>query len=83
MRPPETANSRPPVVIFAYRRPDHLRRTLAALAANDGASETHVILHSDGPRSTADAAAVNGRAQGGTGGRRVGRIRRILEIRRT
>jgi hypothetical protein len=59
MRPPETANSRPPVVIFAYRRPDHLRRTLAALAANDGASETHVILHSDGPRSTADAAAVN------------------------
>ncbi|MBL4558000.1 MAG: hypothetical protein JKP98_15565 [Rhodobacteraceae bacterium] len=58
MRPPETPKARPPVVMFAYRRPDHLRRTLAALAANDGASETHVILHSDGPRGAADAAAV-------------------------
>jgi hypothetical protein len=58
MSPPETAKARPPVVMFAYKRPDHLRRTLAALAANDGAAETQVILHSDGARGAADAAGV-------------------------
>jgi hypothetical protein len=39
-----------PVVLFAYDRPDHLRRTLEALAANDGAGESELIVYSDGPK---------------------------------
>ena len=49
---------RPPVVLFVYARPDHARRTLEALAANDGASETDLIVYSDGSRGAGDAARV-------------------------
>ena len=38
-----------PVVLFAYNRPDHLRRTVAALAANELAADTDLIIFSDGP----------------------------------
>lgn len=46
-----------PVVLFAYDRPYHLRRTLEALAANDGACESELIVYSDGPKDadTADS----------------------------
>ena len=43
-----------PVVVFAYRRPDHLRRTLASLMRCDGFSESPVIVYFDGPRNTAE-----------------------------
>lgn len=43
-----------PVAYFVYRRVDHVRKSLAALAANDGASETDLLIYSDGPRTKAD-----------------------------
>lgn len=52
-----TASPLAPVVVFAYRRPDHLRRTLDALAHNTGADQTDVTVIGDGPRNHADASA--------------------------
>lgn len=40
-----------PVVIFAYNRPQHLRRTIDALAGNHLASETNVTIYCDGPKT--------------------------------
>lgn len=40
-----------PVVVFAHRRPDHLRRTLDSLSQNLGAERTDVTIICDGPRS--------------------------------
>ena len=40
-----------PIAIFAFNRPAHLRRTLAALAANELASESDVTVYCDGPRN--------------------------------
>lgn len=42
-----------PVVLFAYARPDHLRQTLTALSAADGARESALWVFSDGPRDAA------------------------------
>lgn len=39
-----------PIAVFAFNRPEHLRRTLAALAANDLAAESEVTIFCDGPR---------------------------------
>lgn len=39
-----------PIVLFAYNRPLHLRRTVEALVANDGAAESTLIVYSDGAR---------------------------------
>jgi hypothetical protein len=47
-----------PVVLFAYRRPDHLRRALDSLAANSGADQTQVSIYCDGAKSAADGEAV-------------------------
>ena len=47
-----------PVVLFAYRRPDHLRRALDSLAANSGADQTQVSIYCDGAKSAADREAV-------------------------
>lgn len=47
-----------PVVLFAYARPQHLRKTLAALAANDLATQTPLIVYSDAARRETDAEAV-------------------------
>ncbi len=47
-----------PVVLFAYRRPDHLRRALDSLAANPGADQTQVIIYCDGAKSGIDREAV-------------------------
>lgn len=42
-----------PIVLFTYDRPDHARRTIEALAANEGARESDLFVYSDGPK-TAD-----------------------------
>ena len=62
---PQTAAGAPsdpirpaPVAVFAYKRADHLRRSLDSLAANPLASQTDLSLFCDGPRQPADAAAV-------------------------
>lgn len=49
-----------PVVLFAYARPDHLRQTLTALAAADGAAETALWIFSDGPKNAAAEEKVAG-----------------------
>ena len=40
-----------PIAVFAFNRPEHLRRTLAALADNDLAAESDLTIFCDGPRS--------------------------------
>lgn len=47
-----------PVVLFAYNRPDTLRKTLEALSANELAAETELFVYSDGPKVNADAATI-------------------------
>ena len=47
-----------PVAFFAFNRPEHTRRTLAALAANELAADTDLYIFCDGPRSPADEEAV-------------------------
>ena len=47
-----------PIVLFAHRRPDHVGRTLRALAANPEARECTLIVFVDGPRSAAEVADV-------------------------
>lgn len=50
--------NRAPVAIFAYNRLEHLQRTVAALAANEGAGETDLVVFSDGSAGDTDASAV-------------------------
>ena len=40
-----------PVVVFAYNRPDHLKKTLEALAKNDLASESVLFVYCDGAKA--------------------------------
>ncbi len=47
-----------PVVAFAYRRPDHVRRTLESLFANPEALASPLFVFCDGPRKESDAPAV-------------------------
>lgn len=47
-----------PVVLFCFRRPHHLTRTLRALQQNTLASKTDLIVFSDGPRDENDVPAV-------------------------
>ncbi len=54
----ESAVDLAPVAVFAFRRPDHLRRTLDALSANTDARSTHVMVFCDGPRTESDGTAV-------------------------
>lgn len=42
-----------PVVVFSYNRPDHLRRTLDALAKNDLAEESVLYIYCDGAKADA------------------------------
>ena len=44
-----------PVALFAYRRPEHLERTLRALRSNPEASQTELYVFSDGPKDAAAA----------------------------
>jgi hypothetical protein len=47
-----------PIVIFAYRRPEHLHHTLASLMRCDGFGQSPVIVYGDGPRNAEEGAAV-------------------------
>lgn len=47
-----------PVVLFAYARPDHLRRTLAALQADALAAHTTLYVYSDAPGNAEHEAGV-------------------------
>lgn len=47
-----------PVVVFAYRRPDHLRNTLTSLMRCDGFGQSPVIVYCDGPRDADETDAV-------------------------
>ena len=43
-----------PIVLFVYNRPDHTRRTLEALAKNELADQSILIIYADGPKVSAD-----------------------------
>lgn len=47
-----------PIVIFCYRRPDHLRRTLESLMRCDGFESSPVIVFGDGPKNPEQFEAV-------------------------
>lgn len=48
-----------PIAVFAFNRPDHLRRTLEALAVNDLAAESDVTIFCDGPRHEGEGELTN------------------------
>lgn len=52
------SGDRAPVALFAFRRPDHLARTLASLAAAHGAPQTELTIFCDGARDERDVDAV-------------------------
>lgn len=54
----EAVQSRLALAIFAYKRPDHLRQTLAALANNNGINDWDIYFFLDGPRTAEDEQAV-------------------------
>lgn len=45
---------RAPVIIFAYNRPEHLKKCIEALASNRLAKETPLYIFSDGPKNEND-----------------------------
>lgn len=47
-----------PIVIFSYRRPDHLRRTIEGLMRCEGFEQSPLIVYCDGPKSDQDKPAV-------------------------
>ena len=47
-----------PVVVFSYRRPDHLRNTLTGLTNCEGFAESPIIVYGDGPRDDSEIASV-------------------------
>lgn len=47
-----------PIALFAFNRPDHLRRTVEALRLNEGAEEHDLVVFSDGPRHGGDLPGV-------------------------
>lgn len=42
-----------PIIVFAYNRPEHLRRTIGALAANELAEQSILYVYCDGPKNNA------------------------------
>ena len=50
--------TRTPLVIFAFRRPDHLRRLLDSVSACRRLDECAITIYCDGPRGPGDADAV-------------------------
>lgn len=47
-----------PVVVFAYRRPAHLRNTLESLMRCEGIARSPLVIYGDGPRCTEEMVAV-------------------------
>jgi O-antigen/teichoic acid export membrane protein len=48
-----------PVVLFVYNRPEHTRRTVESLVANDLALQSQLFVFSDGAKNKSDSAPVN------------------------
>ena len=48
-----------PIILFAFNRPNHLRKTLVALSNNILADKSDLIIYCDGPRHERDVASVN------------------------
>lgn len=48
-----------PVIVFGYKRPQHLKITLERLAAADGANSTSVIVFIDGPKNELERSLVD------------------------
>ncbi len=72
-----------PIALFAFNRPDHLRRTLDALASNDLAAESDLTIFCDGPRIEKEKAltdAVRAISAGATGFRSVNVVARDRNI---
>ena len=47
-----------PVVVFAYRRPEHLQNTLASLMRCEGFADSQIIVYCDGPRDQNEVSSV-------------------------
>lgn len=47
-------NANPPIVVFAYKRPEELRRCLESLESNYGANNHKLFIIIDGPKSDED-----------------------------
>lgn len=58
-----------PIVLIAFNRPDHLRRTLESLERNNGSARSRLFVFLDGPRDEKDVAAVKA-------------VRKVVEERR-
>lgn len=56
--PLPTMSTRAPIALFVYNRPEHTRRTVEALAANEGAAASPLFIFSDAPRTPAAAPLV-------------------------
>lgn len=48
-----------PIVLFTYNRPDHVKQTIEALQKNEFASESDLIIYSDGAKDKTDELAIN------------------------
>ena len=51
-------DSRPPIAVFAYNRPDKLGSLLSTLQRCNGFAESTVIIHVDGPKRPSDNSGV-------------------------
>ena len=49
-----TMTTYPPIALFCFNRPEHTRKTLNALARNNGAENSALHVFADGPRCSAD-----------------------------
>jgi hypothetical protein len=47
-----------PIAFFAYNRPEHTRKSLESLAANEGTAESELFIFCDGPKNPEDEEAV-------------------------
>ena len=54
----EETRSLAPVILFTYNRPEHTKRTIEALAANELAAETDLYVFSDAAKKDADKGKV-------------------------
>lgn len=52
-----------PIVVFAYRRPEHLRRTLLSLMECEGFADSPVIVYCDGPKSAEERPSIEATRQ--------------------